>query len=90
MSRRNGICLGVIVVTPLAASAAASAFSLAVGNLLPTLAAMTFACLVNTVAGLMSRVPPRYELAAHDGAVAYAVFGTAFYTALTVAIAERL
>lgn len=90
MSRRNAVCLAVVLVTPLAFAAIASAFSLKVGNLFPTLPAVIAAVITNGVASELARVPTRYETAAHHGAIAYAIGGTFGYAAITVFIAERL
>jgi hypothetical protein len=88
VSRRNAICLAVVLVTPPVAAAIASFFSLAVGNLFPALPAMVVANVVNVVAALMARLPTDYESAAHSAAIFYASAGTFIYCAITVEIVE--
>lgn len=89
MSRRNAVCLAVILVTPLAAAAIASAFSVAVGNLFPAMPAAVVAVVVDGVAFQFARVPTRYMWAAEYGVIAYGIGGTFVYTAITVEIVER-
>lgn len=90
MSRQNAVCLAVVLLTPLAAAAIASIFSLAVGNLFPVLPAVVAAVIVNAAALQFASVPRRYREAADFGAMACAIGGTFGYTVITVLVAQRL